>query len=53
MTLASGNADPNSEMSVWLSDGGLHLWNLSGKPETPREGQIDWLMRLQITTLET
>ncbi len=52
MTLASGDADPNSEMSVWLSDGGLHLWNLSGKPETPWEGEIDRLMRLQMITLE-
>ena len=52
MTLASGDADPNSEMSVWLSDGGLHLWNLSGKPGTPWEGEIDRLMRLQMITLE-
>jgi peptide/nickel transport system substrate-binding protein len=52
MTLASGDADPNSEMSVWLSDGGLHLWNLSGMAEAPWEGEIDRLMRLQMITLQ-
>ena len=52
MALASGDADPNSEMSVWLSDGSTHLWNLSGKPETPWEVEIDRLMRLQMTTLQ-
>ena len=52
MALASGDADPNSDMSVWLSDGGLHMWNLSGKPETPWEGEIDRLIRLQMTTLQ-
>ncbi|MBV9768159.1 MAG: ABC transporter substrate-binding protein [Bryobacterales bacterium] len=51
MTLASGDADPNSEMSVWLSDGGLHVWNLTGKPQTPWESEIDRLMRLQMITL--
>jgi peptide/nickel transport system substrate-binding protein len=51
MTFASGD-DPNSEMSVWLSDGSLHLWNLSGKPKTQWEGEIDRLMRLQMTTLQ-
>jgi ABC-type transport system substrate-binding protein len=28
------------------------LWNLRGKPETVWEGQIDLLMRLQMTTLQ-
>jgi peptide/nickel transport system substrate-binding protein len=51
MTFASGD-DPNSEMSVWLSDGSLHLWNLSERPKTQWEGEIDRLMRLQMTTLQ-
>jgi peptide/nickel transport system substrate-binding protein len=51
MTLASGD-DPNSELSIWLSDGSLHLWNLSGQPVTQWEGDIDRLMRLQMTTLQ-
>ena len=52
MTLASGDADPNSEMNVWLSDGSMHLWNLSGKPQDPWEEEIDRLMRLQMITLQ-
>src|SRR5213595_1051007 len=27
MGIASYDADPNSDISVWLSSGGLHLWN--------------------------
>ena len=39
-------------MNVWLSDGSMHLWNLSGKPEDPWEEEIDRLMRLQMITLQ-
>jgi peptide/nickel transport system substrate-binding protein len=51
--LGGGDGDPNSEVNVWLSSGGSHLWNPSQKqPSTPWEGQIDTLMRQQMTTLD-
>jgi peptide/nickel transport system substrate-binding protein len=47
--LASGDADPNADSNVWLSDGGTHLWNLHRTtPATPWEGEIDTLMRNQL-----
>jgi peptide/nickel transport system substrate-binding protein len=50
--LISGDADPNPEMNVWLSNGSMHLWNLGERhPETPWEAEIDRLMRKQATTL--
>jgi peptide/nickel transport system substrate-binding protein len=54
--LASGDADPNSEMNVWSSDGTLHVWNLKS-PHAPRqpldswEMEVDRLMAAQMTTL--
>lgn len=51
LSLASGDADPNAEMNVWLSSGGTHLWNPSQpSPATPWEAEIDLLMRRQLTT---
>src|SRR5581483_9839487 len=47
----SGDADPNSEMNVWLSSGGMHLWNMSGKAQSVWEAEIDGIMRRQMTTL--
>src|SRR6201987_3651927 len=42
MGIASYDADPNSDISVWLSSGGLHLWNPSqAHPATPWEAEID------------
>lgn len=53
MGLASGDADPESEMNVWLSSGGTHLWNLTeSKPATPWEAEIDRLMNQQQVTLD-
>lgn len=50
--LVSGDADPNPEMNVWLSNGSMHLWNLAERqPEWPWEAEIDHLMRQQATTL--
>lgn len=50
--LGGGDADPNSEMNVWLSDGSMHLWDLNqSKPATPWEAEIDQLMNKQLTTL--
>src|SRR5436190_4562797 len=49
--LGGGDADPNSEMNVWLSSGNTHLWNPGqAQPATPWEAEIDALMRRQMTT---
>ena len=40
--IASFDADPNSDINVWLSSGGTHLWNPSqAHPATPWELEID------------
>jgi len=53
LSLASGDADPNPDMSVWLSSGGLHVWNPEQKsPATAWEAEIDGLMRRQMTELK-
>ena len=54
--LASGDADPNSEMNVWSSDGTLHVWNLKSpnaprQPLDPWEMEVDRLMAAQMTTM--
>jgi peptide/nickel transport system substrate-binding protein len=47
--LASGDADPNADSNVWLSDGSTHLWNLHRDvPATQWEAEIDALMRKQL-----
>ena len=47
--LASFDADPNSDLNVWLSSGGMHLWNPSqAHPATPWEAEIDRLMEEQL-----
>lgn len=53
MTLADGDADPNSQMSVWLSGGATHVWRLqsAGLPDEWQH-QIDQLMEEQMTTLD-
>jgi len=49
--IASFDADPNSDLNVWLSSGGQHLWNPSQtRPATPWEGEIDKLMEQQLAT---
>jgi peptide/nickel transport system substrate-binding protein len=53
MALDGGDADPNPEMNVWLSNGSSHLWQLGEtKPATSWEREIDQLMREQMVTLE-
>ena len=48
--LASSDADPNTDINVWLSSGAQHLWNpLQAKPATPWEAEIDRLMEQQLT----
>jgi len=50
MGIASYDADPNSDISVWLSSGGLHLWNPSqAHPATPWEAEIDRLIEEQLS----
>jgi peptide/nickel transport system substrate-binding protein len=47
--LASFDADPNSDINVWLSSGGMHLWNPSqARPGTAWETEIDRLMEQQL-----
>jgi peptide/nickel transport system substrate-binding protein len=53
MALGSGDSDPTSEMSVWLSSGPTHLWRLGqAQPATPWEKEIDEAMRRQLVTLD-
>jgi peptide/nickel transport system substrate-binding protein len=48
--LVSFDADPNSDMNVWLSSGATHLWSPSeAHPATPWEAEIDRLMEEQLT----
>ncbi|MGB6624091.1 MAG: ABC transporter substrate-binding protein [Candidatus Acidiferrales bacterium] len=52
MGLADGDADPNTEMNVWLSTGETHLWHLNEThPATPWEAELDRLMNEQLVTL--
>ncbi len=52
MGLADGDADPNTEMNVWLSSGETHLWHLNeAHPSTPWEAELDRLMNEQLVTL--
>ncbi len=49
--LASLDADPNSDLNVWLSSGGTHLWNpAQAHPSTAWEAEIDRLMEQQLST---
>lgn len=51
--LGGGDADPNAEMSIWLSSGANHMWRLGQKaPATPWEAEIDRLMQQQLSTLD-
>ena len=50
MGIASYDADPNSDINVWLSSGGTHLWNPSqAHPATPWEAEIDRLIEEQMS----
>jgi peptide/nickel transport system substrate-binding protein len=50
MALSPGDADPGPEMSVWLSSGRSHFWNLNPAKVEPWEAEIDMLMRGQMVT---
>jgi peptide/nickel transport system substrate-binding protein len=50
MGIVSFDADPNSDINVWLSSGGTHLWNPSQThPATPWEAEIDQLIEEQVS----
>ncbi len=50
MGIASLDADPNTDINVWLSSGGTHLWNPSqAHPATPWEAEIDRLIEEQMS----
>jgi len=50
MGIASFDADPNTDINVWLSSGGTHLWNPSQEhPTTAWEAEIDRLIGEQMT----
>lgn len=50
--LGGGDADPNAEMNVWVSNGSTHLWHLAEThPATPWEAEVDRLMNQQMLTL--
>ncbi|PYY20389.1 MAG: hypothetical protein DMG60_00365 [Acidobacteria bacterium] len=51
--LGGGDADPNGDMNVWMSNGSTHLWNMhETKPATPWEAELDALLNRQLVTLE-
>ena len=51
LAMATGDADPNPDLNVWLSSGGSHWWRPAQKsPATPWEAEIDALMRRQLVT---
>jgi len=48
--IANFDADPNSDLNVWLSSGGMHLWNPEQKhAATNWEAEMDRLMEQQLT----
>jgi peptide/nickel transport system substrate-binding protein len=50
MGIASYDADPNSDINIWLSSGGTHLWNpAQSHPATPWEAEIDRLIQEQLS----
>src|SRR5262249_56800085 len=53
LSLGGGDANPNAEMNVWLSSGGMHVWHpAQPRPATPWEAEVDALMRRQVVTLD-
>jgi peptide/nickel transport system substrate-binding protein len=53
LALGGGDVDPNPQMNVWVDSGSNHMWDLGeAKPATPWEGEIDALMKKQLSTLK-
>ena len=52
--MINSDLDPNAQMNVWLSSAENHQWNpKQASPETPWEAEIDKLMRLQASTVDS
>ncbi|MGH9427529.1 MAG: ABC transporter substrate-binding protein, partial [Terriglobia bacterium] len=52
--LVNVDLDPNGQMNVWLSSASNHQWNPSQKaPETAWEGEIDKLMQIQASSIDS
>lgn len=50
--LGGGDADPNAEMNVWVSNGSTHLWHQGeAHAATAWEAHLDRLMNRQMLTL--
>lgn len=50
LALSAGDTDPNGNMSLWLSNGNLHLWNQGeSRPATAWQAEIDRLMNEQLS----
>lgn len=53
MALANEDADPNSEMNVWTSGGGSHVWDLARlSKKSEWQDEIDRLMQQQMVTMD-
>jgi peptide/nickel transport system substrate-binding protein len=53
--VASGDADPNSDINVWKTGGTLHVWNMKGAANVEPvveswEKEVDRLLDVQMTT---
>ena len=49
LSLASGDADPTSDMNVWRSNGPQHLWHLGEvRPASEWEAEVDSLLDQQL-----
>ena len=53
MALAGGDTDPNSEINIWTSQGGTHVWDLTQKgPQAAWQKEVNRLMQEQMITAE-
>ncbi len=53
LALGSGDSDPDSQLPLLLSSGGLHLWHLGqAEPATAWEAEIDRLMKAQSSAVD-
>jgi peptide/nickel transport system substrate-binding protein len=52
LSIASGDADPTSDMNIWRSNGPQHFWNLTEtvQPATPWEAEVDKLLDRQLAS---
>ena len=50
--LRSGDADPNTDLNVWLSNGPNHLWNLTQERASGWEAELDRLLKEQMAVID-